>query len=141
MACFRKYHFWKKYGKSHDITKEQILQENSTNIHVAILRAETFAIINYCPICFCDWNMKKKVFYRIKFYDLRILWKKCGRYAIYVYMGKSIRLSYREIYFVKTFTPSRCLCGVINFSAYWNDDYTSTVFCIYFFLCEVSHSK
>ena len=62
--------------------------------------------------------MKKKVFYGIKFYDLRILWKKCGRHAIYVYMVKSIRLSYREIYFVKTFTPSRRLCGVMNFSAY-----------------------
>ena len=40
-------------------------------------------------------------------------------------------LSYREIYFVKKFTPCHRLCGVMNFSVYWNDEYTSIV---YFYL-------
>ena len=46
------------------------------------------------------------------------------KYAIY--MG-IIYMSFlqREIYFVKIFTPCRRLCGVINFSVYWNDDHTS----------------
>ena len=51
------------------------------------------------------------------------------RYDIY---GNNLCLPYREIYFVKIFAPCR-LCGVMNFSVYWNDDYTSIVFFIQFF--------
>ena len=109
------------------------------------LSAETFAIKNYCGIYFCNWGMKKYVFELVEL----IFWKKCRidfcdpnvstkffqpslEKKIYTW-EQSIRLSYREIYFVKIYTPCCHFCGVMNFSVYWNDDYTSTVFFIKFF--------
>ena len=41
-----------------------------------ILKAESFAIINYCKIYFCDWGIKENAFCGINFCDLGILCKK-----------------------------------------------------------------
>ena len=45
-----------------------------------------------------------------------------------IYMGIIYMSFLSRNCFVKIFTPCRCLCGVMNFSVYWNDDYTSIVF-------------
>ena len=96
----------------------------------------------------------KNVFCGINFCDVAILWKKCGidfrdsNVLTFFFFFNQVykrrcniyanNLYYREIFFVKTFTPYSRLCGVMNFSVYWNDDYTSIAF---FYLVNSKNKK
>ena len=115
--------------------------------------SSTKMIIPFC-VMFLRLRHEKNVFCGINFCDTDILWKKCRFFYFAIPMFNKyfstkskkedtiymriICLSYWD--FVKIFTPYRRLCGVMNFSVYWKDDYTSIVL-FSFLTYEVSYSK
>ena len=73
----------------------------------------------FCLVNFCDVGILRKkmrlLFSRSQCFNRFFLTKSKKGDTIYM---RIICLSYREIYLVKTFTPCRRLCGVMNFSVY-----------------------